>query len=88
MPEVPGPPTEYDEQQREAWLEGAATVARIMADQNAVIAGVYRKHADEDGKECPESAEESGDDEDADTCDDCGGQLLDAMGGPVCPNCN
>lgn len=73
MPELPGPPDDYDDDQRAAWLEGAATVARLQAQQWAIVADRYAEEADDQ-------------DDEADACDDCGADLVDAMGGAICPN--
>jgi hypothetical protein len=74
MPELPGPPADYSDEQKRAWRAGAATVARILSQQGSIIADAY---APDDG----------GDDEDG-TCPECGADLVEAFGGGVCPDCD
>lgn len=74
MPDLPGPPDHYDEAEREAWYQGAATVADILGQQGQIIAGVYEDHTDGD---------EAGDER----CPECGGDLVDGFGGARCADC-
>lgn len=80
MPELPGPPEKYTEEQRQAWLQGAATVARLLGQQNAIIAGKYEDQAGEDREPTAN--------EDPDSCPECGGELLESFGGAVCTECD
>jgi|GEM_PF-2957063 hypothetical protein len=73
-PVVPGPPDDYSEEERRAWLEGAAEVAEILGTQNAIIAETYSDQIDESDNE-------------GETCE-CGAEKIDGLGGAICPECN
>jgi len=100
MPELPGPPEDWPDAERQAWLQGAATVASLMADQWAIIADQYEQAAADpdghagpattasDGQDGDETADDDEDDDQPDPCPDCGSERLDGLGGPVCPNCD
>lgn len=79
MPELPGPPKDFDDDQRRAWLKGAATIAQLQADQWAILAKQYRDAATDD------EHDEDGDDDDE--CPECGDTLRDGLGGRVCLSC-
>jgi len=81
MPELPGPSDDLDEQQRRAWLEGAATVAQLQADQWAIIAKQYRDAINDGDDQADEDADADGE------CPECGGTIVDGLGGDVCLNC-
>jgi len=97
MPELPGPPEDASDEYRRAWLEGAATVAQLQADQWAIIAGRYREAADEIGDgdagdettlDSPADGEGGGDG--PKTCPECehDPELVEGLGGTaVCPHC-
>ena len=101
MPELPGPPAGYDEEQRRIWYEGATTVAKLQAEQWTIIADQYRKAAegrlDDDasvgeGDDVDEvvqaAADQSADDAAHDGgCPECGGPLVAGFGGEHCINC-
>jgi len=74
MPDLPGPPEEYDDEQRRAWRAGAATVASLLAQQNRIIADAYQPDGEDDT-------------DDAGACPDCGATLVESFGGGVCPDC-
>jgi hypothetical protein len=73
MPELPGPPADYSDEQQRAWRAGAATVARILGQQGSIIADAY-------------APDDEGDDEGG-TCPECDTDLVEAFGGGVCPDC-
>lgn len=87
MPELPGPPEDYDDEQRDAWLAGAATVANLLSQQNAIIAGAYAEDSDdlEPGGRDGAHPDANEDDEE---CPECGGTLIEQFGGAVCTNCS
>jgi hypothetical protein len=94
--EIPGPPAGYDEEQQRIWCEGAAAVAKLQAQQWAVIADQYTKaaegRADEDepvGEADADSSEAASDAaaEESDACPECGTDLVDGFGGQHCPSC-
>lgn len=90
MPELPGPPAGYDEEQRRIWFEGAAAVARLQAQQWGIIADQYQKRAqrgDGDGDSSATTEVATSDDEGEDECPECDGQLVDGLGGEQCLNC-
>ena len=103
MPELPGPPAGYDEEQRRIWYEGATTVAKLQAEQWTIIADQYRKAAEgrfdkgdmddpgegDDVDEVVQAAADSPatDESDDETCPECGGSLVDGLGGERCLSC-
>lgn len=82
MPEIPGPPDDYSDAERRAWLEGAATVAEMYAYQTDVIAARYAGEMQNGTDDVDES------DEDDDTCDECGAAKIDSFDGPICLDCD
>lgn len=85
MPELPGPPEDWSDEQRCAWFKGAATVAQLQADQWAIIAKQYREAAD--GEQSDGGDSDDSDDDGDGQCPDCGTELVDGLGGATCPNC-
>lgn len=73
--ELPDPPEGYTDGEREAFRAGQAAMAELLGGHALTLANHFRG-ADGD----PEA------DDEPDTCDDCGADLVDAMGGAVCPN--
>lgn len=84
MPELPGPPSEYDDEQRRAWFEGAATVAGLLAQQDRVLAKQYADAVDGDDR--GDRDDDATDDSD-DACPECGGNLVESFGGDICTEC-
>jgi len=83
MPELPAPSEDRPDAERQAWLEGAAMVAQLQADQWAIIAKQYREAAEDLD---PSAADDvDGEDDGPGDCPECGDTLVDAMGGAVCP---
>lgn len=97
MPELPGPPAGYDDDQRRIWYEGASAVANLQAHQWAIIADQYRRAAEgqvdeaegDDVDEVVQAADDPPDDEESDDgeCPECGTPLVSGFGGERCPNC-
>jgi len=86
MPELPAPDDDRPDAERQAWLDGASTVAQLQADQWAIIAKQYREAAADLNE--PDSDDEDEDEDDGPgECPGCESNLLDAMGGAVCPRC-
>jgi hypothetical protein len=83
MPELPGPPEDYDDDQRQAWLEGAATVAGLLGQQGQIIAARYGDAGAETESE-ENDATEAGED----ACPQCGAALVESLGGDVCLECD
>ena len=73
-PPLPGPPDDYDDDMRRAWLEGASAVAGILATQNRIIASAYDDEID--------ARDDTGE-----TCE-CGAEKIDGLGGAICPECD
>lgn len=86
MPEIPGPSEDRPESERQAYFEGAAMVAQLQADQWAIIAKQYREAAEDLDASGSDDAD-AGDDDDLGECPDCESNLIDAMGGAICPRC-
>lgn len=88
MPELPGPSEDRPEAERQAYFEGAATVAQLQADQWAIIAKQYREAAEDLDRSANDDVDAGGEDSDGlGDCPDCESDLIDAMGGAVCPRC-
>ncbi|MBX0325803.1 hypothetical protein EGH21_22555 [Halomicroarcula sp. F13] len=84
--ELPAPPEDRPDAERQAWFEGAATVAQLQADQWAIIAKQYREAAEDLGHEDdPDDVDDE--DDGPGECPDCGMDRVKAMGGAVCPRC-
>ena len=87
MPELPAPSEDRPDTERRAWFEGAATVAQLQADQWAIIAKQYREAAEDlEPSASTDDADEAEDDGPGE-CPHCEQDLIDAMGGAVCPRC-
>jgi len=84
MPELPGPPDHYDDRQRAAWLAGAATVANLLSQQQAVIAETYADDSEDLEVEDSDGADAN---DDEDSCPECGGALIGSFGGRYCLEC-
>jgi len=88
MPELPGPSEDRPDSERQAYLEGAAMVAQLQADQWAIIAKQYREVAEGLDASASDDADTDGDDDGGlGECPDCESDLIDAMGGAICPHC-
>jgi len=90
MPELPGPSEDRPDSERQAYLEGAAMVAQLQADQWALIAKQYREAVEELDTSASDDVDDRSEDDDEDDlgeCPDCESALIDAMGGAVCPRC-
>jgi len=90
MPELPGPAEDRPDAERQAFFEGAAMVAQLQADQWAIIAKQYREAAEdlnESASDDVDNRSEHDDEDDLGDCPDCESDLIDAMGGAVCPRC-
>lgn len=81
-PSVPAPPEDASEAFREGFFAGAKAIAERLGQQQAIIASVYADALDGD-----DAPTDDPDDEDEETCPECGGDLRDAMGGLACPSC-
>ena len=71
MPNIPGPPDDYSDEKKQAWMEGATSVLEILRVQNRIIENAYKDEIEDD----------------SDDCDECGGPLIEGFGGPICPEC-
>lgn len=80
MVEPPPAPDDLSPAEQRAWRRGGAAMLHLMAGHAATLAGAL------DG-----GGETNSDDADADdereACPDCGGEVVDAFGGAVCPAC-
>ena len=75
-PRVPTPPDGMDP---ESWRHGFQTACQFLAQQSMTVAKVQSQtHPPPD---------ETDEDEDSDTCPECGGGLTDAFGGTYCTEC-
>lgn len=78
---LPGPPDDLDGDEREAWLDGAAAVTELLAQQGRIIANAY-----------DDLLSQGRDDRDEDAGDgaaghDCDAEPIDGLGGQICPEC-
>lgn len=87
MPELPGPSDDRPDEERQAFFEGAAMVAQLQADQWAIIAKRYREAAEDLDASASDDADAGDGDDGLGECSDCESDLIDAMGGAICPRC-
>lgn len=87
MPELPGPPEHYDDEQRRIWFEAAATVAGLLGQQGQIIETRYGEAADDlaDDTNDNDGGDATGADEGP--CPKCGADLVESLGGDVCLDC-
>lgn len=72
-PPLPTPPEEFNADERAAYRQGAANMARMLGSHAMAVGGM--------------AEDDVGSDDRDETCPDCGVEYVDGFGGRLCPRC-